>query len=133
MRVLLGALALLSLAGCWTSPITAEKADPIPAQRQYWVSSPSPSKLIVTRDTGLFGVGCNHRFYIDGVLAAEFASGEVGVFAVDPGRHILSVKPSASCGGGAVTEREVEVGQNSLVRRRLSVTPGGIDISPTGF
>ncbi|WP_336334282.1 hypothetical protein [Pseudomonas putida] len=133
MRILIGAAGLALLAGCWTSPITAEKADPVPTDRQHWMVSGADSRLVVTRDGGLFGAGCNYRFFIDGKLAAEFAAGEVAAFGVSAGKHILSATPSSACGGGAVTEREIDIVKGESMRRRISLTAGGIDISPTGF
>lgn len=127
------AFCITALMGCATSPISADKAESVPASRMYAFNKNTGSQLVVTRDTGFFGAGCNHRFYIDGTLAAEFASGEIARFGVLPGRHVVGVKPSAACGGGGLTEAEVEVRSGESVRRRLSVTPGGLAISPTSY
>lgn len=121
------------LSGCSTSPISASNADPVPPSRFFAFSSNGSSQLVVTRDSGMFGAGCNHRFYIDGTLAAEFAAGEVARFGLAPGKHVIGAKPSAACGGGGLVETEVDLKVGESVRRRLSVTPGGITITPTAY
>jgi hypothetical protein len=133
MRILVGALAVSLLAGCATSPISADKADPVPQSRLYAFGNKADAQVVVTRDSGLYGSGCNYRLYIDGTLAAEFASGEVAKFGVKPGKHILGVKPSAACGGFGLVEREVEVGAGESVRRRITLSGDAFDISPTAM
>lgn len=134
MRILMAAIGLAFLAGCGTSPISADSATPVPAKRLFAFSEKGESQLVVTRDSGLYGSGCNYRFYIDGTLAAEFAQGEMARFGLKPGRHILGSTYSSACGGGSVVEREVELKEGEVVRRRISVLMGGVqDISPTAF
>lgn len=133
MKKLIGAFALLFVAGCQTSPISPENADPVPASRLYGLQEGGEAKVIVTRDSGLYGSGCNVRLFVDGKLAGEFASGEVATFHVAPGQHVAGVKPSAACGGGSLAEREFVVGKGEAIRRRISITPGGIDFSPTAY
>lgn len=132
-RVLMLGLIGGLLSGCSTSPISASDADPVPSSRLYAFTSKGESQLVVTRDSGMFGAGCNHRFYIDGKLAGEFASGEVARFGVTAGKHVIGAKPSASCGGGGLVETEVELKPSESVRRRISITPGGIAVTPTGY
>jgi hypothetical protein len=133
MRLLIGALAVALLAGCATSPVPADKADPVPSNRLFAFGGKSESQLLVTRDSGLYGSGCNYRLYIDGTLAAEFASGEVARFGVKSGKHILGVKPSAACGGWGLVEREVDVKTGETVRRRITLSGDSFDISPTAI
>lgn len=100
MKLFIAVVAVVLLAGCATSPVPVNNADPVPSSRLYAFNGKSEAQLLVTRDSGLYGSGCNYRLYIDGTLAAEFASGEVAWFGVKAGKHILGVKPSAACGGG---------------------------------
>lgn len=133
MKLIVGALAIALLAGCSTSPVPADKADPVPSNRLFAFSGKSESQLVVTRDSGLYGSGCNYRLYIDGALAAEFASGEVARFGVRAGKHILGIKPSAACGGWGLVEREVDVKTGETVRRRITLSGDNFDISPTAI
>jgi hypothetical protein len=133
MKLIVGALAVALLAGCATSPVPADKADPVPASRLYAFSGKSEAQLLVTRDSGLYGSGCNYRLYIDGTLAAEFASGEVARFGVKAGKHVLGVKPSAACGGWGLVEREVDAKNGETIRRRITLSGDSFDISPTAI
>lgn len=134
MRVLTGAFALVMLVGCGSSPVSSEQADPVPAKRLYAFGEQADAQLIVIRDGGMYGSGCNYRFYIDGTLAAEFAAGEVARFGLPAGRHILSSTYSGACGGASLVEREIDVKIGEVVKRRISVITGGSqDISPTAF
>lgn len=127
------ALALSLLTGCSTSPVSADKADPVPSSRIFAFSGKSEAQLLVTRDGGLYGSGCNYRLYIDGTLAAEFASGEVARFGVKAGKHVLGVKPSAACGGWGLVEREVDIRSGETIRRRITLSGDSFDISPTAI
>ncbi|WP_460156294.1 hypothetical protein [Pseudomonas sp. S2_H10] len=133
MKLFVGALAVAVLAGCVTSPVPADKADPVPKGRLFAFSEKSDAQLLVTRDSGLYGSGCNYRLYIDGTLAAEFASGEVAMFGVKAGKHILGLKPSAACGGWGLVERELDVKAGDTVRRRITLSGDNFDISPTAI
>lgn len=44
------------LAGCATSPVPANKADPVPSNRLYAFIAKSQLQLLVTRDSGLYGL-----------------------------------------------------------------------------
>ncbi|UNM18037.1 hypothetical protein K0P33_21080 [Pseudomonas sp. ArH3a] len=126
-------LTALLLAGCQTSPISPNDADKVSADRIYAYSGSGESQLLITRDSGFFGAACSHRIFIDGTLSALIGSGEVVTFGLKAGKHVVSIKPSAACGGGALVEREVDLPRGEMVRRRISIGPGGIDFSPTAF
>ena len=132
IRSFMGATIVAMLAGCSTSPISPELADPVPASRLHAFSQQRESKLIVTRDSGAFGSGVNYSVYIDGSLAAEFASGEVATFGLVPGRHILGIKPSTMF-SGTMHESEIEVKSGEIVRRRISLDGGGFYLTPTAY
>ena len=129
MRSLIAAAALLVMGGCATQPISADKADPVPADRLYGFGNPSAAQLVVTRDSGISGSGCKLRLHIDGKPAADFYAGEVGRFGVSSGKHILAVEPVGICGGSGVFEAEVELNTGDVVRRRIS----GVGVYPTNF
>jgi len=132
MRILTGILTSLLLAGCSTSPVSIDKADPVPQARIHGFSTKTESQLVVTRDTGLFGSGVNYSLYIDGALAAEFASGEVARFGISPGRHILGLAPSTMF-GGSQHESEINVKPGEVIRRRISLDGGGFHLTPTAY
>lgn len=132
-RLGLTAFFICMLTACSTSPITPGQGDPVPSARLHSLKGSGGSKLIVTRDSGMFGSGCNYRLYVDGDLAAEFASGEVASFNISPGKHILGLRTSSACGGGALKESELEVKAGETARRRISLDSGGYYLTPTSY
>lgn len=51
----------------------------------------SEAELVVTRNSALYPVGLNVKFYIDGTLAAEFGQAEVRWFGLKQGAHIFAI------------------------------------------
>lgn len=132
MRLLIGALAVAVLAGCATSPIPAEQADPVPRSRLFAFQVPSSGQaiLMVTRDKGFTGGGCNATISVDGRRAAEIGSGETAKFYVAPGERILS---ASSCGSG-LKELESTITAGSTKRFRISIDSAmSLNLSPTAY
>lgn len=132
MKFIVVALAAALLAGCATSPIPSDKADPVPASRLFAHQKPQAggATLIVTRDTGFVGSGCNTTINIDGEKSAEIASGETAKFYVSAGDHIVS---ASSCGSG-LKEREASMKAGATKRFRISIDSAmSMDLSPTTF
>lgn len=129
MKYLLLIAALLAIAGCAPTPISADQAEPIPPDRIFANSQKSDAELVVTRDSGFAGSGCTIRFYIDGKPAADFHSGEVARFGVSAGQHTLAAEPIRICGGSGIGEAEVTVKAGDTVRRRIA----GASVTPTSF
>ncbi|KTC10565.1 hypothetical protein AO391_26435 [Pseudomonas marginalis ICMP 9505] len=132
MRILIAAVAMMVLAGCATSPLPAENADPVPGSRVFAFQAPleGKSSLIVTRDKGFVGSACNTNISIDGTRAAAIGSGETANFHLTPGEHMIS---ASSCGSG-LKEREVSIPTGSTKRYRISIDSAmSLDLSPTAF
>ena len=135
---LIGLLALTStlIAGCSTSPISSNEADPVPAARlSAYQSKPSGpfGTLIVTRDTGFSGAACNTVVYIDGKKSAEVGSGETARFLVPVGERIVGVKPTSICGGG-LKERSLVMESGGAKKYRISIDNSmSMDLSPTAY
>lgn len=130
MRILIGALAIALLAGCATSPVPSSEAEPVPLSRLFAYQAPTQgdSTLIVTRDKGFVGGGCNTAVSIDGRRAAEIGTGESAKFRVTPGEHIVS---ASSCGSG-LKERETSIKAGSTKKFRISIDSAmSMDLSPT--
>ena len=132
MKLFVGALAVALLAGCASSPVPSDKADPVPGPRLFSYQKPLAgySTLIVTRDKGFVGSGCNATVSIDGQRSAEIGSGETAKFFVPSGDRIIS---ASSCGSG-LKEREVSIQSGSTKRFRISIDSAmSLDLSPTTF
>jgi len=132
MKFIVGASAVVLLAGCATSPVPSDKADPVPSSRLFSNQKPGSGDaiLIVTRDTGFVGGGCNTTVNIDGRKSAEIGAGETAKFFVPAGDHILS---ASACGSG-LKEREASIKAGSTKRFRISIDSSmSMDLSPTTF
>jgi hypothetical protein len=130
MRFFVGAVAVALLAGCATSPIPSSEAEPVPSSRLFAFQSQAQgdSVLVVTRDKGFVGGGCNTTLSIDGRRAAEIGSGETAKVRVAPGEHIVS---ASSCGSG-LKERETNIKAGSTKKFRISIDSAmSMDLSPT--
>jgi hypothetical protein len=132
MKLILGALAIALLMGCATSPIPSDRADSVPASRLFANQKPHAggAVLVVTRDTGFIGSGCNTTVSIDGQKSAEIGSGETAKFFVSAGDHIVS---ASACGSG-LKEREASMKAGATKRFRISIDSAmSMDISPTTY
>lgn len=129
MKKLLITATIALLAGCANQPVSFSEAQPVPENRIYAFQAPDESTIFVTRDSGLLGAALNINFYIDGVLAAKFSSGESASFGMDRGSHILGVK--ADIGGGMLSEREIIIKSGDKPHQRIVVMMGHVDIMPT--
>ena len=130
MRFFVGVVAVALLGGCATSPVPSSEAEPVPASRLFAYQAPASgdSTLVVTRDKGFVGGGCNTTVSIDGRRAAEIGSGETAKFRVSPGEHIVS---ASSCGSG-LKERETNIKSGSTKKFRISIDSAmSMDLSPT--
>jgi len=130
MRLFVGAVAVALLAGCATSPVPSNEAAPVPSSRLFAFQSQAhgDSTLVVTRDKGFVGSGCNTTVSIDGRRAAEVGSGETAKFRVAPGEHIVS---ASSCGSG-LKERETNIKAGGTKKFRISIDSAmSMDLSPT--
>lgn len=130
MKLIMGALAVVLLAGCATSPVPSGKADPVPSLRLFGFQSQESTDavLVVTRDTGFVGGGCNTTISIDGKKAAEIGTGESARFFVSAGEHIIS---ASSCGSG-LKEREANIKAGTTKKFRISIDSSmSMDLSPT--
>lgn len=135
MRILIGAVALtlLSIAGCSTSPVSAENAASVPASRLFAFSEKNESQLVVTRDEGIVGSEIRFILHIDGMPAAEFHPGEVARFGLTPGRHVLGLSTWVIFGTSSVAESEIELKTGESVRRRISMSSGDFYLIPTAY
>ncbi|RSF08818.1 hypothetical protein [Achromobacter aegrifaciens] len=123
----LAAALSIGMAGCSTTPVSADKAKPVPKERLYgFQQQPAESfgTAVVTRDSGFTGSACYVLLRIDGVKAAEFGTAETATFYLKPGDSIMEID-SGICGGG---NKEIEVkslaGESRRYRIFLDSTSG---------
>lgn len=139
MRILIGAIAVALLAGCSTSPISADKARLAPAERVtgYQSSVEGGGKIIVTRDTGFIGGGCFAGIYLNGDRVAKLDPGEKAVFSVKSGEWIVGAGLEGS-GLCAVNPERIEITESvgpGQTKKFRVYNPGdnSFRIAPTTF
>ena len=130
-----GLFALLTLAGCATSIVHPDQADPVPADRLYAFTQKTGSddaKITVVRDEGLYGSACGLIVRIDGKRAAMLSTGEVASFHVTPGEHSLSAGLSGQGMCSHLVDKSIELVAKPSQQRtyRLSFDQGGFYINP---
>ena len=142
MRISVGALAAVLLAGC-TTQVPLNQAAPVPSSRAFSYQSETSEPfgtLIVARDTGLvMGGGCYLAVYIDGKVTARIDTGEVVRFHVPIGDHLVGMgidkAGSGSCSVGSLLKEQsvsLKVGQTKLYRIGGDWEVG-LDIRPSSF
>lgn len=105
---------LLLLSGCATQPVPTEQATMVPQIRiidmAYTTEKEGSASLIVKRDSGFAGSGCNVRIYIDSQPIADIDRSEKIKIYVQPGEYTLSVEPTSICVAGL---KEIPIKVNS--------------------
>ncbi|WP_433739003.1 hypothetical protein [Pseudomonas putida] len=135
MKLIVGALAIALLAGCASSAIPVNQAEPVPQDELYaFQSKPAgeSGKITVVRDTGMVGSGCDIVVYIDGRKAAKIGTGQRASFYLPPGTPSIGVGLAGSglCAGAAIRTipASVQNGKESLYR--ISGDMSGFFIGP---
>lgn len=135
MKNLAAVTMVVALSGCATSAISPKEASPIPGDRLFGLQSPpsgAHGNLVVTRDEGFMGGGCNTLINIDGKRVGEIASGEVATFYVAEGRHIIGAEIDEALCPDVLKEREFTVQGGETRKYRISIdATGSMDLSPT--
>jgi hypothetical protein len=136
MRILIGAVAVMLLAGCSTSQISVREASAVPSDELYAFQSKSAntsSRITVVRDRGVLGSGCDVIFYIEGRKAAKLGSGERASFYFEPGAVNLGIglADSGLCTGVAIKtiSANLKPGRESQFRISNDVS-GGLFLAP---
>lgn len=128
---------LLILSGCATEVVSTQNAIPVPPNRILAANMLQPSQgsasLIVKRDSGILGMPCNFRLFVNGRPFADIAASEKVQIYVAPGEHILSVAPGGTClNGDAEAAATVAAGQTRIYR--VGIGSGGeMKLQPTAF
>lgn len=124
-------LSISLLNSCATTPVSNNDAKTVPAERiiskSAHVKNLGEATLIVKRDTGFTGSGCNIVVYLDGKAIAELDTGEKVTFYAQPGDHILSAKQTSICVAG-LKEVDITLKENDKKTYRIGFG-GNVDMS----
>jgi len=139
MKKLLISFALFGLTACTSIPVPTKDSILIPDNRiladgrQYIALSKNSGQIIIKRDSGLVGIACTTKIYIDAKPVADLDESEKVIFNLPEGEYILSAEPNGLC-GGILTEIKVNVKANSQSVYRYAISLyGGPAIYPTAF
>lgn len=138
MRIFMGVIAVVLLAGCATSPTPSGEARQAP-QSQLFAYQNKPSgtygTLQVIRDSGHTGSLCSMAVFIDGKQAAKLDPGQKASFYLSSDSVSVGAAYTGSgiCSMGADRiEREAIVKDGAVKKYRVFTGGDGqIDILPT--
>ena len=91
-------LMLAAFAGCSSFAIEESGGTLVPERRIFEKAAvgkgatDSDGSLLVLRDTGLLGGGCNHTFYLDSRKVFEIGVNERIEIHAPAGRHLLRIE-----------------------------------------
>jgi len=122
------------LTGCATTAVHPHQAIkrlmPIEKYREF---SPSKNaKLIVVRDSGLFGSACIVEVLLDGEKIGDLQQREKFEFHLEPKKYVLSGRlGGAACGGNLTGDAEVSLMNEQTVIYRMQLKePMFLKVSP---
>lgn len=141
MKLIVGALAVVLLAGCSTTPIPLGQATPVPKDRvfSHQVEPSEPfGTIVVARDTGSMGGGCFLAVYLDGEVAARIDTGEVVKFRVPAGDHLVGMGIDKKGGGlcsftDMMKEQSASLKPGQVRLFRVGGDQAGFDIRPSSI
>lgn len=138
MKNAFAVLAVASvLAGCSTTPVPFDQANPIPSERvlAFGAKPPAPYGTIeVERDTGFVAGGCFVAIHVDGKPAARIDTGEVAKLYVPAGDHLIGMgadqQGKGICDwGGSLKEQAANIKDGQVRRFRIGgESNSGLDI-----
>lgn len=125
--------AVVSLAGCVSSPTpesdaTERAVSPLVLQK---FSSAPAGWLVVTRDSGYGGRGCDTEVHVDGVFVMRLRAGDRFSLPVRVGSHLVEAWVLGIC-MGSHTSLNVLVSQQQAARLRVRYgdLPGAFALIP---
>jgi hypothetical protein len=130
-------VALLSMVGCATRPISTTSARVVPSNRlltkEFLTPKEGLGKVVVKRDSGVGGSVCTTRIFVNSKPIADISVSEKVVFYLPEGEYILSAWPNGICGGGlAEVKVLIEQGKEKVFRVGYG-TGSDFFIHPTAF
>lgn len=124
-------ISMSLLNGCATTPVSNNDAKAVPEKRiiskSSQIKNPGEATLIVKRDSGFTGSGCNTIVYLDGLAIAELDTGEKVTFYAQAGDHVLSAKHASICVAG-LKEVGITLRENDKKTYRIGFG-GNLDMS----
>lgn len=126
---------VIALSACHSRAIPVREAKTAPQVRVFDYQQSADSTLIVMRDQGVVGSGCDASVFINGKVVAKLEPGEMAKFHLNTGDWIIgaSLESAGLCALNPVRqERETILKKGDTKVFRVSMGNSGvIDILPT--
>ncbi len=110
---------IMLTAFCSAAMLTACSTVPVAATQ-----SPKGPAVVVARDTGFFGIGCNLEVTLNGEVIGNLGAGETLSRQVDPGKHRVGIANTTALCINVRMAKVVEVAKDPVVFR-VGLTAGG--------
>ena len=126
LKVFMAIAVVLILTGCSTTPISFDKAIPVPHNKIYdksFISSDKEKeKIMIIRDQGLFGSGCTHTIFINNKKSFDLGYGQALMVALEPGNHVLRLESGVGiCPDTSISESTyLKLGEPQTFRVSIS-------------
>lgn len=123
--------AALLVSACSTTPVTQQSAAPVPPDRIYQAgyigvaSSTSDATVVFLRDSGLFGSGCSHDIYVDGVKVFAIRQGEQITIHVPAGQRVFRLETGGGLCPNISTSQETTISAGSRQTYRILLPSDG--------
>jgi hypothetical protein len=126
---------VVALAACSTSPVSTAEAVDVPASRVLDTSLLLPRAgtvpVVIKRDSGFVGGGCNAKVFINGTQVAELSTSEKLTVHLERGQHMLAAQHNCM---RTIAEASVSIQDSSPRNFRISTgAMGEFTIQPTAF
>lgn len=123
-------LAVATLAGCSTVPVTESAAKPVPADRVYAPEYLQPATdrtatIFVARDKGFHGSGCSHDILINNQKVVALRQGEAATLHVAPGAYFLKLETGGGLCANISTSQNLTLGQGERQDYRVLIPSDG--------
>lgn len=133
MKLLIGALALVLLAGCSTSPVTEQTAKRIPSERIYQASMvdgdstarPDVATVTFLRDSGFYGSGCSHDVFVNNVKAFSIRQGEFIRLALPSGPYFFRLETGSGMCPDIATSQNSDLKPGAVEAYRILLPSDG--------
>jgi hypothetical protein len=129
-------LITAALAGCASTvtPTTELQAPVVVSNPALLRPSANAGEVLIKRDRGMQGGGCNHQLLLDGAPFAELRPGEGVTIYPAAGDHILGMAPARGLCNGSTPEIAIHVVRGARLTFRTSVEQSmDVTIKPTAF
>lgn len=97
-------LGVAALVACSTVPIAPTQV-------------PKGAAVVISRDTGFFGMGCNLDVTLNGEVVGKLGAGETLIRQVEPGRHRVGIANTTALCINVRMSKVVEVAKDPVVFR----------------